>query len=38
MAFNDFLGKILGSKAQRDLKEIYPYVEKIKAVYPLQRN
>ncbi|MDP4239681.1 MAG: preprotein translocase subunit SecA [Bacteroidota bacterium] len=33
MGFNDFLGKILGNKAQRDLKEITPYVDKIKAVY-----
>ena len=33
MAFNDFLKKILGNKAQRDLKEITPFVEKIKAAY-----
>jgi len=33
MGFNDFLGKIFGSKGQRDLKEITPIVEKIKAVY-----
>ena len=33
MGFNDFLGKILGNKSQRDLKEITPYVDKIKAVY-----
>ena len=33
MAFNDFLRKILGNKAQRDLKEITPFVDKIKAVY-----
>ena len=33
MGFNDFLGKILGSKGQRDLKEITPFVDKIKAVY-----
>src|ERR1035437_9602644 len=33
MGFNDFLGKILGNKAQRDLKEITPFVDKIKAVY-----
>ncbi|NDP20330.1 MAG: preprotein translocase subunit SecA [Paludibacter sp.] len=33
MAFNDFLRKILGNKAQRDLKEMTPFVEKIKAVY-----
>jgi len=33
MGFNDFLGKILGNKSQRDLKEITPYVDRIKAVY-----
>jgi len=33
MGFNDFLKKILGNKAQRDLKEISPFVDKIKAVY-----
>ena len=33
MGFNDFLGKLLGNKAQRDLKEITPFVDKIKAVY-----
>ena len=33
MAFNDFLKKILGNKAQRDLKEITPLVDKIKLVY-----
>jgi preprotein translocase subunit SecA len=33
MGFNDFLGKILGNKSQRDLKEITPFVDKIKAVY-----
>ncbi len=33
MGFNDFLGKIFGSKGQRDLKEITPFVDRIKAVY-----
>lgn len=33
MGFNDFLGKILGNKGTRDLKEISPVVDKIKAVY-----
>jgi preprotein translocase subunit SecA len=33
MGFNDFLGKILGSKGKRDLKEITPFVDKIKEVY-----
>ena len=34
MGFNEFLSKIFGNKAERDLKEIKPIVEKIKAVYP----
>jgi len=34
MALNNFLKKILGNKAQRDLKEIEPIVEKIQSVYP----
>lgn len=34
MGLNDFLTKLFGNKSQRDLKEITPYVEKIKAVYP----
>ena len=33
MGFNEFLGKLLGNKSQRDLKEISPYVDKIKAAY-----
>ncbi|OIP81048.1 MAG: preprotein translocase subunit SecA [Porphyromonadaceae bacterium CG2_30_38_12] len=33
MAFNDLLKKIFGNKAQRDLKEIEPHVEKIKLAY-----
>ncbi len=33
MGFNDFLTKWFGNKSQRDLKEITPYVEKIKAAY-----
>ena len=33
MGFNDFLKKVLGNKATRDMKEISPEVEKIKAVY-----
>ena len=32
MGFNDFLSKLFGNKSQRDLKEIMPYVDKIKAV------
>ena len=34
MGFNDFLKKLLGNKSQRDLKEIMPFVDKVKAVYP----
>ena len=33
MGFNEFLGKVFGNKGQRDLKEITPFVDKIKAVY-----
>jgi len=34
MGFNKFISKIFGNKAQRDLKEISPVVEEIKAIYP----
>lgn len=34
MGFNEFMSKIFGNKSQRDLKEISPYVDKIKKVYP----
>lgn len=34
MGFNDILAKLFGNKSQRDLKEINPYVDRIKAVYP----
>ena len=34
MGFTDVLSKLFGNKAQRDLKEITPYIDKIKAVYP----
>ena len=34
MGFNDFLTKIFGNKAQRDLKEVSPVVNKIKEIYP----
>jgi len=34
MGFNELLSKFFGNKAQRDLREISPYVEKIKAIYP----
>jgi len=35
MAFNDILKKVFGNKAQRDLKEIEPYVAKIKSAYEI---
>ena len=34
MGFNEILKKLFGNKSQRDLKEIDPYVQKVKAVYP----
>ncbi len=34
MGFNDFLGKLFGTKADRDMKAVMPYLDKIKAVYP----
>lgn len=33
MGFLDFLSKLFGNKSQRDLKEIQPWLEKVKAVY-----
>ena len=34
MGFNQFLTKVFGDKSQRDLREISPYIEKIKEAYP----
>ncbi|NLA62759.1 MAG: preprotein translocase subunit SecA, partial [Bacteroidales bacterium] len=34
MAFNRIISKLFGNKAQRDSKEMSPYVKKIQAVYP----
>ncbi|MCC8153736.1 MAG: preprotein translocase subunit SecA [Tannerellaceae bacterium] len=34
MGFNEFIAKLFGNKSQKDLKEIEPYVQKIKNVYP----
>lgn len=34
MGFAELLTKLFGNKSQRDLKEINPYVDKIKAAYP----
>lgn len=33
MGFIDFLSKLFGNKSQRDLKEIQPWVDKVKNVY-----
>lgn len=38
MGFNDVLKKLFGNKAQRDLKEIEPYVDKIKLAYESIKN
>ncbi len=38
MGFNDILRKFFGNKAQRDLKEIEPYVELIKKAYEEIKN
>lgn len=34
MGLNDFISKIFGNKATRDLKEINPIVKKVQAAYP----
>ena len=34
MGFIDFLSKLFGNKSQRDLKEITPWVERVKELYP----
>ena len=34
MGFNEFISKLIGNKATRDMKEIQPWVNKIKAAYP----
>ena len=33
MGFNDFLSKLFGNKSTRDMKEIQPWVEKVKIAY-----
>lgn len=38
MGFNDLLKKLFGNKSQRDLKEIEPYIQKIKAISPELEN
>ena len=35
MGFNEFLSSVFGNKANRDMKEIKPWVDKIKAAYPV---
>ena len=34
MGFNEFIGILFGNKATRDMKEIKPWVDKVKAIYP----
>ena len=34
MGFNEFISKLFGNKASRDMREIKPWVEKIKMAYP----
>ena len=34
MGFNQILSSIFGNKSTRDMKEIQPWVNKVKAVYP----
>ncbi|MDR3119076.1 MAG: preprotein translocase subunit SecA [Mediterranea sp.] len=34
MGFNELISKLFGNKAARDMKEIQPWVDRIKAVYP----
>ena len=34
MGFNEFISKLFGNKASRDMREIKPWVDKVKAVYP----
>ena len=34
MGFNEFLSSIFGNKTTRDMKEIKPWVDKVKAAYP----
>ena len=34
MGFNDFLTKIFGNKSQKDMREIKPWIDKIKAASP----
>ena len=34
MGFNEFISKLFGNKASRDMREIQPCVEKVKAAYP----
>ena len=38
MGFNEFLSSIFGNKSTRDMKEIKPWVEKIKAATRRLRN
>ena len=33
MGFNEFIGKLFGNKNTRDMREIQPWVEKVKKAY-----
>lgn len=34
MSLTSFLGKLFGNKSQRDLREVEPFIKKIKEIYP----
>ena len=34
MGFNELIGKLFGNKNTRDMREIQPWVEKVKQAYP----
>ena len=38
MGFNEFISKIFGNKASRDMREIQPWVEKVKAAFHIERE
>ena len=38
MGFSQLLAKLFGTKSQRDLKEIMPYIDKVKAIEPTIQN
>mgnify|MGYP002621697078 CR=1 FL=1 len=38
MGFNEFMTKLFGNKAQRDIRAIRPFVEEINSIYPQMRQ